>query len=141
WLAETYQPTILLLGGPGKEDREAAATLKETLFPATQPYVLDLVGKLGWGALGAVIQSCNLFLGHDTGAMHLATAVRTPVVAVFGPSDPGRFGPWDPSGRSIAVAPGGARSDAGALRRATGAGEMYHSAVSAEEVWAAVERV
>ncbi len=145
WLAETYEPTILLLGGPSKEDREAAARLKEVLSPSTKPYVVDLVGKLSWGALGAAIQRCNLFLGNDTGAMHLATAVRTPVVAVFGPSDPARFGPWDPSGRSVVVQGPKSKvqspkSDADALRRASSKGELYNRDVTAEEVWAAVER-
>jgi ADP-heptose:LPS heptosyltransferase len=140
WLAETYESTVVLLGGPGKEDRQAAETLKESLFPATRPFVIDLVGKLGWGSLGALIDRCALFLGHDTGAMHLATAVRTPVVAVFGPSDPARFGPWDPSGRSIVVAPRPQRSDAGSLRRASAAGDLYNSTVPAEEVWSAVEK-
>jgi ADP-heptose:LPS heptosyltransferase len=141
WLAETYEPNILLLGGPGKEDRQMADEVKAALFPATKPYVIDLVGKLGWGGLGAALERCGLFLGHDTGAMHLATAVRTPVVAVFGPSDPARYGPWDPSGRSVAVSAGAGRSDAGTLRRASDSAEIYHDAVSAEEVWAAVERV
>jgi ADP-heptose:LPS heptosyltransferase len=134
------------LGGPDKEDRETAEALKGALFPATQPYVVDLVGKLSWGALGATIQRCNLFLGNDTGAMHLATAVRTPVVAVFGPSDPARFGPWDPSGRSVTIRSQKSevrnqKSDAEALRRLSANDELYHSAVTAEEVWAAVEKV
>ncbi|MFL5732705.1 MAG: glycosyltransferase family 9 protein [Chloroflexia bacterium] len=141
WLAETYESTVVLLGGPGKEDREAADAVKAALFPATRAYVVDLVGKLGWGELGAMIERCGLFLGNDTGAMHLATAVRTPVVAVFGPSDPARFGPWDPSGRSTVVAPESSGSDAGSLRRAAAGGEAYNSLISPEEVWEAVERV
>ena len=140
WLAETYETNIVLLGGPGKEDREATDAVKAALFPATRPYVTDLVGKLGWGALGAAIERCRVFLGNDTGAMHLATAVRAPVVAVFGPTDPARYGPWDPSGRSRVVAPGpGGRSEAGSLRKAAAEGGEYHNAVSAEAVWAAVQ--
>jgi lipopolysaccharide heptosyltransferase II len=142
WLAETYEPTILLMGGPSKEDHQAARALQEALFPATRPFVVDLVGKLSWGAMGALIERCALFLGHDTGAMHLATAVRTPVVAVFGPSDPARYGPWDPSGSSEVVAPGRVESsDATSLRRASRSNARYHSAVSTEQVWEAVERV
>ncbi len=141
WLAETYGATILLLGGPSKEDLMAADAFQAALFPATKPYVVNLVSKLDWGTMGTVIERCNLFLGHDTGAMHLATAVRIPVVAVFGPSDPVRFGPWDPSGRSAVVAPTQVASDAGALRRAAQVEATYHQAVSVEEVWAAVERV
>ena len=155
WLAETYQPVIFLLGGPNPEDRQAAEALKVALFPATRPFVVDLVGRLGWGAMGALIAQCNLFLGHDTGAMHLATAVRTPVVAVFGPSDPARYGPWDPSGHGVAVGPQGAGSvavtsltslptpsDAESLRRAAGQRNlMYHDLVPAEQVWSAVQKL
>lgn len=140
WIAETYQATITLLGGPGEQDKEAAGAFKAALFPATRPYIANLVGKLGWGEMAALVQRCNLFLGHDTGAMHLATAVRTPVVAVFGPSDPARFGPWDPSGRSIVVAPRRVAADVEALRRAAASGEQYHSVVTAEEVWVAVQK-
>lgn len=141
WLAETYDPTILLLGGPGQEDREAAESLKTALFPSTTPYIVDLVGKLEWGVMAALIQRCGLFLGHDTGAMHLATAVRTPVVAVFGPSDPARYGPWDPSGHSIAVAPPAQSTTAESLRQAAQSGDLYHDAVTPEQVWATVEKV
>ena len=141
WLAETYQSNIVLLGGQGPEDRETADILLAALFPDTRPYVTDLVGRLSWGALGAAIGRCKLFLGHDTGAMHLATAMRVPVVAVFGPSDPERYGPWDPSGRSVVVAPKNTgQSDAGSLRRASVSGELYNTAVSTEEVWRAVEK-
>ncbi|HEX8219370.1 MAG TPA: glycosyltransferase family 9 protein [Chloroflexia bacterium] len=141
WIAETYEANILVLGGPGEQDREAAETFKAALFPATRPYVADLVGKLQWGEMGALLQRCSLFLGHDTGAMHLATAVRTPVVAVFGPSDPARYGPWDPSGRSVVVAPADTKSGAESLRQAAARGDKYHDMVAADEVWGAVQKV
>src|SRR5688572_20532183 len=71
WLAETYEPAILLLGGPGKEDKEAAAQLLSAVHHATRPYISDLVGRLDWGTMAAVIERSALFMGHDTGAMHL----------------------------------------------------------------------
>lgn len=141
WIAETYGATVVLLGGPGEQDKQAAEAFHAALFPATKPYIADLVGKLSWGEMGALLQQAGLFLGHDTGAMHLATAVRTPVVAVFGPSDPARFGSWDPTGRSIAVAPKSLPTDAEALRRASASGGQYHDMVTPEEVWAAVQKV
>ncbi len=143
WLVETRDTSILLLGGPGKEDREAAERLKSTIFETTAPRVVDLVGKLDWGVMAALIGWCELFLGHDTGAMHLATAMRTPVVAVFGPSDPARYGPWDPSRHAVAVAPkpGMRGSGAEALRRAARSGEEYHGVVTVEGVWAAIEKM
>lgn len=141
WIAETHEANLLILGGPGEQDREAAEAFKAALFPDTRPYVADLVGKLQWGEMGALLQRCGIFLGHDTGAMHLATAVRAPVVAVFGPSDPARYGPWDPSGRSLVVAPARASSGAESLRKAAAAGDKYHDMVSVDDVWAAVQKV
>jgi ADP-heptose:LPS heptosyltransferase len=141
WLAETYEPAIILLGGPGKEDREAAAQMLSAVHPSTRGYVTDLVGKLDWGTAAAVLERCALFLGHDTGAMHLATAVCTPVVAIFGPSDPARYGPWDLSGRSIALSPDKVSSNAESLRAASLSGEPYNTAIPVEQVWSAVERV
>lgn len=143
WLVETRDATVLLLGGPGKDDREAADTMKAALFPDTAGRVIDLVGKLDWGVMGVLIGQSELFLGHDTGAMHLATAMRTPVVAVFGPSDPARYGPWDPDRRAVAVAPRAVAQGAGAeaLRQAAKVGGTYHISVTIEGVWSAVEKI
>jgi ADP-heptose:LPS heptosyltransferase len=143
WLVETHDTSILLLGGPSSEDREAADKMKSALFEATTPRVVDLVGKLEWGEMATLIGWSNLFLGHDTGAMHLATAMRTPVVAVFGPSDPARYGPWDPARRAVAVAPrqGTGPSGAEALRQAARSSDKYHGAVTVEGVWSAIEKM
>ena len=56
--------------------------------------VQDLTGQLTFGQFGALLERCDLFIGHDTGAMHLAVAVGAPVVAIFGPSDPRMYGPY-----------------------------------------------
>ncbi|MEO5951067.1 MAG: glycosyltransferase family 9 protein [Chloroflexia bacterium] len=143
WLVETRDATILLMGGHGKDDRDAADRMKSSIFKDTSRQVVDLVGKLEWGVMGAMLGWCDLFLGHDTGAMHLATAMHTPVVAVFGPSDPARYGPWDPSRRAVAVAPkqGSTGSSAEALRQAAREGKEYHGVVTVEGVWAAVEKM
>lgn len=143
WLVETRDATLLLMGGPGKDDREAAERLKSSVFKDTAPQIIDLVGKVEWGVMGALFGWCELFIGHDTGAMHLATAMRTPVVAVFGPSDPARYGPWDPSRRAVAVAPKQKATGSGAeaLRKAAREGGDYHSVVTVEGVWAAIEKM
>jgi ADP-heptose:LPS heptosyltransferase len=59
------------------------------------------VRRWDWNELGALLQKSDLFLGHDTGMMHLATAVGTPVVAVFGPSDPQIYGPYGEHARFV----------------------------------------
>ena len=54
---------------------------------------LDLVTRMGLGALIALFERATLFLGNDSGPMHMAAAAGTPIVALFGPTDPRRWGP------------------------------------------------
>lgn len=64
---------------------------------------IDLSGALDLPALAAAIERLDVFVTGDTGPMHLAAAVGTPVVAVFGPSDPIRYAPRDPRHRIVRV--------------------------------------
>ncbi len=131
---------VVLLGGPGADDRAAADTIRAALPAAVQDRVRDAVGRLDWGALAAGIGQCRLFLGPDTGALHLAVAVGTPVVAVFGPSDPRRYGPWDPGGPSRAVGGTAMGVDLAALAT-TLAAVSFHTSVDVAAVWGAVQAV
>jgi lipopolysaccharide heptosyltransferase II len=94
-LVEERGAQVCLVGGPN--DGPVAAAIKE----GTRQEPWDLTGQLTFGQLGALLERCDLFLGHDTGAMHLAVAVGAPVVAIFGPSDPRMYGPY--SQRSITL--------------------------------------
>jgi heptosyltransferase-2 len=49
---------------------------------------IDLTGKTSVAELPALLSQCHLFIGNDSGAMHVASAVGLPVVAIFGPTDP-----------------------------------------------------
>ena len=49
---------------------------------------INLTGKTSIADLPALLSQCHLFLGNDSGAMHVAAAVGLPVIAVFGPTDP-----------------------------------------------------
>jgi len=57
---------------------------------------MDLTGKTTIADLPALLQQCDLFVGNDSGAMHVAAAVGLPVVAVFGPTDPFGTAPVTP---------------------------------------------
>jgi heptosyltransferase-2 len=57
---------------------------------------IDLTGKTAIADLPALLSQCQLFLGNDSGAMHVAAAVSLPVVAVFGPTDPEGTAPVTP---------------------------------------------
>jgi heptosyltransferase-2 len=57
---------------------------------------IDLTGKTTIADLPALFSQCHLFIGNDSGAMHVAAAVGLPVVAVFGPTDPHGTAPVTP---------------------------------------------
>jgi heptosyltransferase II len=57
---------------------------------------INLVGKTTAADLPALLSRCQLFVGNDSGAMHVAAAVGLPVVAIFGPTDPDGTAPVTP---------------------------------------------
>jgi ADP-heptose:LPS heptosyltransferase len=66
---------------------------------------IDLTGRTSLGSLGAVIEACGLFISNDTGPAHIAVAVDTPSVTIFGPVDPRRWAPLDSVRHPIARHP------------------------------------
>ena len=83
--------SIVLTGTPG--DRAQVEVVRTALPPDR---VIDLSGDVPLLTAAAVIAQLDLFVTGDTGPMHLANAVGTPIVAVFGPSDPRRYAPRGP---------------------------------------------
>ena len=71
-------------------DRAQIEVVRSALRPDR---VLDLSDNADLLTAAAVIEQLDLFVTGDTGPMHLANAVGTPIVAVFGPSDPRRYAP------------------------------------------------
>lgn len=72
--------------GPGEET--LAGEIARTGGPAVQVLELDMAGLI------AVTRLAALMIAGDTGPMHLASALKIPVVAIFGPTDPARNGPF-----------------------------------------------
>jgi ADP-heptose:LPS heptosyltransferase len=80
----------LVLSGVDEDERQLARGIGERLSasviePAPSPQ-----------ALGALIGGCRLLIANDSGPVHVATAVGTPVVAIFGPSNDRAWGPYPP---------------------------------------------
>jgi heptosyltransferase-2 len=71
---------VAVLGGP--DDAALAARISEL----AGPHVANLAGSLGLQETGAVIRRAEVLISGDTGVMHMATGVGTPVVALFGPT-------------------------------------------------------
>ena len=61
---------------------------------------IDLVGRTDLLTAAAVLRRCTLFIGNDTGLMHIAAASGTPTLGLFGPSPVEQYAPW---GRCTAV--------------------------------------
>ena len=81
---------VVLVGGA--EEGELSRTFLSLV--QRREAVRDLAGQTTVGELGGVLRQCNLFLGSDSGVVHLAAAVGTPVVAPYGPTAPETWGPW-----------------------------------------------
>jgi heptosyltransferase II len=87
-LAEKWQARILLFGK--EEERPIAHEIQRHLGAKG----IDLTGKTSLLQLAALLERCALLVTNDTGTMHVATAVGTPVVALFGSTPPHITGPW-----------------------------------------------
>jgi ADP-heptose:LPS heptosyltransferase len=55
---------------------------------------IDLVGKIDLATVAACLARCGLYVGNDSGLMHIAAAVGTPTLGLFGPSPPQIYAPW-----------------------------------------------
>ncbi len=96
WPTENYaeladilskKATIILVGGPG----DIKIAEKMNSFMKAKP--INAVGIIALKESAALIKKCRLFITHDSGPMHLSAAVGTPTIALFGPTQPKRFGP------------------------------------------------
>jgi len=92
--------SVAVFAGPGMEERRLAQPVLDAL-----PGAIDLVGHLTLAEAAACLARCKLFVGNDSGLMHLSAAAGTPTLGLFGPSAAAEYAP---SGRhtAIAVAPG-----------------------------------
>ena len=80
---------IAILGGPGEES--SASILIESI---EQDRLLNLVGKENLYTISACLRRCSLFIGNDSGLMHMAAAANIPTVGLFGPSRVENYHPW-----------------------------------------------
>ena len=82
----------MLLGAAART--AAAAAVRNALPPHAR--LIDLAGGAPLVDLAAVLRRLSVLVTADTGPMHLAAATGTPVVGIFGPSDPVRYAPLSP---------------------------------------------
>ena len=111
-LTRDLNALVVLTGAPNEEPLARAV-----LWRAGAP-LLNLVGKTSVPELVAVLAASDLLVTGDSGPLHIACALRTPVVALHGPTDPGLSGPTAP--------------DAVVLRRDLWCAPCYDASATAE---------
>jgi heptosyltransferase-3 len=80
-----------IFAGPGEAERAAAAPVLAAL-----PNAIDLAGRLTLPQAAACLARCTLFIGNDSGLMHLAAATGTPTLGLFGPTPADEYAPAGP---------------------------------------------
>ncbi len=81
---------VVLTAAPSSDEREMIAAIKTQL----KAPVVDLTGALSLKELAALTARARAFVGVDSAPMHMAAAMQTPTVALFGPSGEAHWGPW-----------------------------------------------
>ena len=77
-----------IFAGPGEAERTTALPLLDAL-----PEAIDLVGRLSLPEVAACLARCTLFVGNDSGLMHLAAAAGVPTLGLFGPTPSEEYAP------------------------------------------------
>ena len=89
---------LVLTSAPDEQERSLIAAIRAQ----TSAPVVDLSGALTLKELAALVSRARLFIGVDSAPMHIAAAMGTPTVAIFGPSGDPEWGPWNVESRIVA---------------------------------------
>jgi heptosyltransferase-3 len=82
---------VVLTGDAGANDQGLVAGVRDV---AQAPALLDASGRLTLAQVATLLVGAAVYVGPDTSVTHLAAAVGTPVVTLFGPTSPLNWGPW-----------------------------------------------
>jgi heptosyltransferase-2 len=86
-LRDRNKASVLITGSTDEME------LAESISSIMKNKTINLSGQTSLRMLAGLISQANLFVTNDSGPMHMANALRTPVIAVFGPTDPNATGP------------------------------------------------
>lgn len=108
WEDEKFAATIDQLAQPGRKiiltaalDKKELAMIKHIQSLSQSPEVISFAGKLSLPQLAALIDHAQLFIGVDSAPMHMAAALDTPCIALFGPTKLQQWRPWGKNNRVI----------------------------------------
>lgn len=94
WLIDNGVKVIITSSRERKEIEKIKKILNLVSNKFKRDNLLDLSGKTNIKQLAAISLNSDIFFGVDSAPMHIAAAVGTPVVALFGPTDERHWGPW-----------------------------------------------
>ncbi len=89
WLQENYNANILIFAA--KVEQGLSLNIEQGLHSSQ---TLNLTGKTTLRRMASVMRKCSLFIGNDSGPLHVAAASGVPVIGFFGPGEYQRFKPW-----------------------------------------------
>jgi ADP-heptose:LPS heptosyltransferase len=98
WLQEDRGATVVILAAPS--ERALALRIERGLVTDR---TLNLAGRTTIMQMAAVLKRCHLFIGNDSGPVHVAAAAGVPVIGFFGPGEYERFKPWGGGNEAIRV--------------------------------------
>ena len=81
---------VVLTGGKNAEEK----AFIDALLPFLPEDTVDASGKLSLGSVACLLSHARVYVGPDTAVTHMAAASGIPTLALFGPSDPVKWGPW-----------------------------------------------
>ena len=128
-ILQAWDATVFLLWGPG--ERELAQQVQGTMRRSSH-----LVPEMGLAELVAFLGGCGLFIGGDSGPLHLASALGVPVLGLYGPSDPVRNGPFQGAYQVVTASP-----PCGPCYKRDCARPSCMDSIPVERVWATLERM
>ena len=85
---------IAITGAPDERERALVAAVLNATAVETRQHIVDLAGRFSLAELAAVTGRARAFVGVDSAPMHIAAAMGTPTLALFGPSGEKEWGPW-----------------------------------------------
>ena len=96
-LIQSTNRTLVILGGPADEQHV------QNMLREMRPETYHLVRDQPLSSVAYILSRAALYIGHDSGVSHLAAALGTPTIAIFGPTDPAQ---WAPRGDHVSVVRG-----------------------------------
>jgi len=92
---------VVLTGAPDARERALLDAIVSSSAEPTRERLVDFCGELTLRELAALTRRARAFVGVDSAPMHIAAAMGTPVVALFGPSGEAEWGPWGVAHRVV----------------------------------------